>query len=167
MTPLYYTSLSLFLLMVLSVNNGHCDSTSSTPAHADSTQKAGKVGRSNNNENSGQDEIRMLNKLLDMPNPRLRKLRETIERIEQYSHEERETMKKKLAQFQQGNQSEQKESMKFLMRRHFLLKKYLIRLPPEHIGKEIKKIHLMTHKQRRKFFYDLNESTNPFEVPKE
>ena len=97
---------------------------------------------------------------------RLRMLRKTIERMENYSEEEREEMKKKLAKFQSSNSGERSQAMDSLLRRHSLLKSHWSEFSLERRATEIKKLNSMTHKERRKFFDDLNrtfglENDNP------
>ena len=117
----------------------------------------------------GEEEIRMLRRLLEMPPARLRMLRKTIERMENYSEEEREEMKKKLAKFQSSNSGERSQAMDSLLRRHALLKSHWSKVSSERRAMEIKKLNSMSHQERRKFFDDLNrtfdsDSYNPKQV---
>jgi hypothetical protein len=150
-------SYSFLLLLPSWQYRAHGEDSSQNEVSKDLLKNAGKK-RQGRLPNVGEEEIRMLRRLLEMPPARLKMLRKTIERMENYSEEEREEMKKKLAKFQSSSSGERSQAMDSLLRRHALLKSHWSKLSPERRTTEIKKLTSMSHKERRKFFDDLNRS---------
>lgn len=105
----------------------------------------------------GDEEIRMLRRLLDLPPERLRMLRKTIERLENYSEEEREALKKKLAHFRNESPEERTKKIEDLMRRHALLKEHMEKLAPSERVSRMKKFQSLNLVEKKKFLDDLNK----------
>ncbi|NBQ03628.1 MAG: hypothetical protein EBU27_10560, partial [Opitutae bacterium] len=100
MKPFFIISTLLFLITSL-VFPGLL-SAKSKDANATSTEKqlnGNKKRKGNTLVDAGEEEIRMLRKLLELPPARLKILRKTIERMEKYSEEDRELMRRKLSRF--------------------------------------------------------------------
>ena len=108
--------------------------------------------------NVGDEEIRMLRRLLELPPHRLRILRKTIERIEKYSDQERDLMRRNLNSFRAKEQEERRKVLENLKKRHDLLKLYLSKLGPEKRVNEAKKFHALSIQDKRKFLEDLNRT---------
>ena len=104
------------------------------------------------------DEIRMLRRLLELPPHRLRILRKTIERMEKYSDQERDLMRKKLSRFRAEEPEVRRKVLEHLRKRHDLLKLYLSKLDPEKRLTEAKKFHAVSMQDKRKFLEDLNRT---------
>ena len=109
--------------------------------------------------NAGDDEIRMLRRLLELPPARLKMLRKTIERLENYSEEERETMKKKLAHFRNRSPEERKVVIDRVLKRHSLLKAHLDKLSPAERASRMKRFQSSTPIEKRKFLDGLQKAT--------
>lgn len=121
-------------------------------------RKRGKQRNEANPVHVGEEEIRMLRRLLELPPHRLRVLRKTIERMEEYSDEERELMKKKLALFRAEGPEERRRTLEHLKKRHDLLKLYLSKFRPEKRLTEAKKFYALSLQDKKKFLEDLNNT---------
>ena len=125
----------------------------------DDIRRGSKQRNEVNPLNVGDEEIRMLRRLLELPPHRLRILRKTIERMEKYTDQERELMKKKLSRFRAEGPEERRKVLEHLKKRHDLLKLYLSKLDPEKRLTEAKKFHALSMQDKRKFLEDLNRTT--------
>ena len=105
----------------------------------------------------GDEEIRMLRRLLDLPPERLGMLRKTIERLENYSEEDREALKKKLAHFRNGSPEERTKKIEDLMRRHALLREHMEKLSPSERAARMKKFQSLNLIEKKRFLDDLNK----------
>lgn len=150
-------SYSFLLLLPSWQNQARGEDSRQNEVSSEFTKNAGKK-RPGRHPKVGEEEIRMLRRLLEMPPARLRMLRKTIERMENYSEEEREEMKKKLTKYQASSSGERSQAMESLLRRHSLLKSHWSKFSLERRASEIKKLNSMTQKERRKFFDDLNQT---------
>jgi polyhydroxyalkanoate synthesis regulator protein len=101
----------------------------------------------------------MLRKLLELPPARLKILRKTIERMEKYSEEDRELMRRKLSRFKAGAPDERKKFIEQIRRRHELLQSHLSKFSPKQKIEEAKKFHALSLNEKRKFFEDLNRTS--------
>ena len=156
----------LFFLILMPMTGSFANKSVRDEAAIESPQD--KKGSNNSIKSSKtEDEIRMLRRLLDMPPVRLRMLRRTIERLENYSEEEREKMKKKLNKLRSMEPGDRNYAMEVLLKRHASLKSYWASFSPENRAVEIRKFISMSNKQRKKFveelpsYADLN-TTKPF-----
>lgn len=124
----------------------------------DDIRRGSKQRNEVNSLNVGDEEIRMLRRLLELPPHRLRILRKTIERMEEYTDQERDLMKKKLSRFRAEGPEERRKVLVHLKKRHDLLKLYLSKLGPEKRLTEAKKFHALSMQDKRKFLEDLNRT---------
>ena len=124
----------------------------------DDIRRGSKQRNEVNPLNVGDEEIRMLRRLLELPPHRLRILRKTIERMEEYTDQERDLMKKKLSRFRAEGPEERRKVLEHLKKRHDLLKLYLSKLGPEKRLTEAKKFHALSMQDKRKFLEDLNRT---------
>ena len=106
----------------------------------------------------GDDEIRFLRRLLELPPERLRMLRKTIERLENYSEEERKALKDKLAHFRSGSPEERDKKIEDLMRRHALLREHMGKLPPGERAARMKKFQSLNLTEKKRFLDELRKS---------
>ena len=106
----------------------------------------------------GDDEIRFLRRLLELPPERLRMLRKTIERLENYSEEERKALKDKLAHFRSGSPEERDKKIEDLMRRHALLREHMGKLPPGERASRMKKFQSLNLTEKKRFLDELRKS---------
>ena len=128
-----------------------------------STDSKKKKGKSFSNV--GEEEIRMLRRLLELPPARLKLLRKTIERLEIYSDEEREAMKKKLAHFRNRSPEERKVVIDHVLKRHSLLKAHLEKLSPAERASRMKRFQSSTPIEKRKFLDGLQKATEDQSKP--
>ena len=88
----------------------------------DDIRRGSKQRNEVNPLNIGDEEIRMLRRLLELPPHRLRILRKTIERMEKYTDQERDLMKKKLSRIRGAGPEGSRNVLEHLQKRHALLK---------------------------------------------
>ena len=160
MKPFFIISTLLFLITSL-VFPGRL-SAKSEDANATATEKqlnGNKKRKAYTFVDAGEEEIRMLRKLLELPPARLKILRKTIERMEKYSEEDRELMRRKLSRFKAGAPEERKKFIEQIRRRHELLQSYLSKFSPKQKIEEAKKFHALSLNEKRKFFEDLNRTS--------
>ena len=115
----------------------------------DDIRRGSKQRNEVNPLNVGDEEIRMLRRLLELPPHRLRILRKTIERMEKYTDQERELMKKAFP-FRAEGPEERRKVLEHLKKRHDLLKLYLSKLGQKRLT-EAKKFHALSMQDKKKF----------------
>jgi len=159
MKPFFIISTLLFLItslvfpVLLSAKSE--DAATSTEKQLNGNKKR----KGNTLVDAGEEEIRMLRKLLELPPARLKILRKTIERMEKYSEEDRELMRRKLSRFKAGAPDERKKFIEQIRRRHELLQSHLSKFSPKQKIEEAKKFHALSLNEKRKFFEDLNRTS--------
>ena len=159
MKPFFIISTLLFLITSL-VFPGLLSAKSEDAATSTEKQLNGNKKRKGNTlVDAGEEEIRMLRKLLELPPARLKILRKTIERMEKYSEEDRELMRRKLSRFKAGGPEERKKVIEQIRRRHELLQSHLSKFSPNQKIEEAKKFHALSLNEKRKFFEDLNRTS--------
>ncbi len=157
MKPILIISNLLFLITSL-VFPGLL-SAKSEDANATSTEKQLNGNKKRKGNTLIDEEISMLRKLLELPPARLKILRKTIERMEKYSEEDRELMRRKLSRFKAGGPEERKKVIEQIRRRHELLQSHLSKFSPNQKIEEAKKFHALSLNEKRKFFEDLNRTS--------
>ena len=150
-----YSLTAFILIFVFSV--------SGEPKKSDSESVENKTKEDRKKKGSGfakigDDEIRFLRRLLDLPPERLRMLRKTIERLENYSEEERKALKDKLAHFRSGSLEERDKKIEDLMRRHALLREHMGKLPLGERAKRMKKFQSLNLTEKKRFLDELKKS---------
>ena len=150
-----YSLTAFILIFVFSV--------SGEPKKSDSESVENKTKEDRKKKGSGfakigDDEIRFLRRLLDLPPERLRMLRKTIERLENYSEEERKALKDKLAHFRSGRPEERDKKIEDLMRRHALLREHMGKLPLGERAKRMKKFQSLNLTEKKRFLDELKKS---------
>lgn len=106
----------------------------------------------------GDEEIRMLRRLMDLSPERLKILRRTIERIENYSEEEREALKKKLSHFSNRSPEERGRKIEDLMRTHARLKEHMEKLSPGERASRMKKFQSLNLNEKKRFLDELKKT---------
>ena len=99
----------------------------------------------------GSLQIDMLRRLLDAPPEQLRYMRETIERIERMSPEQREDMRRRLHNFRDLPQHRRSEVFSDFHRRQDQLHRYWESLPPEKREREKRRLHNLPAHERKAF----------------
>ena len=105
----------------------------------------------------GEEEIRMLRRLLELPPERLKMLRRTIEKLENYTDEERKTLQEKLNHFNNRSPEERNRNIDDLMRRHALLKEHMERLSPSERASRMKRFQSLNLIEKKRFLDNLNK----------
>ena len=82
-------------------------------------------------------------------------LRKTIERLENYSEEEREALKNLLISV--TSSEERTKKIEDLMRRHALLKEHMEKLSPSERASRMKKFQSLNLIEKKRFLDDLNK----------
>ncbi len=113
----------------------------------------------------GDEEIRMLRRLLELPPERLKMLRRTIERLENYTEEERKSLKEKLTHFNNRTPEERSRNIEDLMRRHALLKEHMERLSPSERASRMKRFQSLNLIEKKRFLDDLNNNNEEQKKP--
>ncbi|MEC7800488.1 MAG: hypothetical protein VX609_04280 [Verrucomicrobiota bacterium] len=157
-----YSLTAFILIFVFSVSG---ESKKSDSESVENKTKEDRKKKGSGLAKIGDDEIRFLRRLLELPPERLRMLRKTIERLENYSEEEREVLKDKLAHFRNGSPEERDKKIEDLMRRHALLREHIGKLPPGERASRMKKFQSLNLTEKKRFLDDLRKSNEKRKNP--
>ena len=100
----------------------------------------------------GANQVDLLRSLLDAPPEKLRILRQTIERLESMSMEQKKEIKHRLRNLRNSRPEDRTKELKNLRHRQNILGKYWQTLEPEKRKKEMRKFHKLSMAERTQYF---------------
>lgn len=99
----------------------------------------------------GGEQIEMLRRLLDTPPEKLRFMRETIQRVEKMSPEDREEIRRRLKRFRELPQHRRNEVFRKYHNKQNSLRKYWSGLPPQKREREMLEFQRLPPHERKAF----------------